>query len=141
MKGAASSVSNTVSSGASSVTSGAQQATSKAQDTASSGTSGSEEWHAMSEEQKKATYDALPEDKKESGGYMEWIKQGYYNKKENWMPWIEDTYLKWFTNDNKASYATKGKQHCDNNGSWRGIILTEIMQTPSTSRRSLALTK
>lgn len=24
------------------------------------------------------------------------------------MPWIEDMYLKWFTNDNKASYATKG---------------------------------
>jgi len=33
---------------------------------------------------------------------------GLYNKKENWMPWIEDQYLKWFTNDNKASYATKG---------------------------------
>ncbi|KAF2001702.1 hypothetical protein P154DRAFT_521462 [Amniculicola lignicola CBS 123094] len=23
------------------------------------------------------------------------------------MPWIEDTYLSWFTKDNKASYATK----------------------------------
>ncbi|KAG9191170.1 hypothetical protein G6011_09258 [Alternaria panax] len=33
---------------------------------------------------------------------------GYYNQKyETWMPWIEDQYLKWFTKDNKASYATK----------------------------------
>lgn len=32
----------------------------------------------------------------------------FYNRQyENWMPWIEDQYLKWFTKDNKASYATK----------------------------------
>lgn len=32
----------------------------------------------------------------------------YYNQKyETWMPWIEDQYLKWFTKDNKVSYATK----------------------------------
>ncbi|KAF2125766.1 hypothetical protein P153DRAFT_256850, partial [Dothidotthia symphoricarpi CBS 119687] len=32
----------------------------------------------------------------------------YYNKQyETWMPWMEDQYLKWFTKDNKASYATK----------------------------------
>jgi hypothetical protein len=32
----------------------------------------------------------------------------YYNKHyDNWMPWIEDKYLSWFTKDNKASYATK----------------------------------
>lgn len=32
----------------------------------------------------------------------------YYNQKyEIWIPWIEDQYLKWFTKDNKASYATK----------------------------------
>ncbi|EMD58797.1 hypothetical protein GGP41_000680 [Bipolaris sorokiniana] len=32
----------------------------------------------------------------------------YYNQKyETWMPWIEDQYLKWFTKDNKASYAAK----------------------------------
>ncbi len=32
----------------------------------------------------------------------------YYNKQyENWMPWVEDKYLSWFTNDNKASYSTK----------------------------------
>lgn len=40
--------------------------------------------------------------------YSQWIKSGYYAKKENWMPWIEDQYLRWFSNDNKASYATKG---------------------------------
>ncbi|KAH9873085.1 hypothetical protein J1614_005482 [Plenodomus biglobosus] len=32
----------------------------------------------------------------------------YYNQKyETWVPWIEDQYLKWFTKDNKVSYATK----------------------------------
>ncbi|KAF2738769.1 hypothetical protein EJ04DRAFT_541169 [Polyplosphaeria fusca] len=32
----------------------------------------------------------------------------YYNRQyESWMPWIEDSYLSWFTKDNKASYATK----------------------------------
>jgi hypothetical protein len=32
----------------------------------------------------------------------------YYNKQyDNWVPWLEDKYLSWFTKDNKASYATK----------------------------------
>jgi hypothetical protein len=32
----------------------------------------------------------------------------FYNRQyDNWMPWIEDKYLQWFTKDNKASYATK----------------------------------
>ncbi|PSN67985.1 hypothetical protein BS50DRAFT_572962, partial [Corynespora cassiicola Philippines] len=32
----------------------------------------------------------------------------YYNRQyDNWVPWLEDQYLKWFTKDNKASYATK----------------------------------
>ena len=44
----------------------------------------------------------------ESEGIADRLFAGLYNKKENWMPWIEDQYLKWFTNDNKASYATKG---------------------------------
>lgn len=74
---------------------------------AQSATTGTQDWEAMTEDQKKATYDALPEDQKQVG-YMEWIKQGYYQRKENWMPWIEDQYLRWFTSDNKASYATKG---------------------------------
>ncbi|SMQ46242.1 unnamed protein product [Zymoseptoria tritici ST99CH_3D1] len=68
---------------------------------------GTNKWDAMSDEQKKATFNALPEDQKRGKSYMEWIKEGYQNQYENWMPWIEDQYLKWFTRDNKASYATK----------------------------------
>lgn len=40
---------------------------------------------------------------------MEWTKQQYNKQYENWMPWVEDKYLQWFTNDNKASYTTKGE--------------------------------
>jgi len=36
---------------------------------------------------------------------MTWT-QDQYNK---WMPWIEDVFLKYFTKDNKTSYAAKGK--------------------------------
>lgn len=39
---------------------------------------------------------------------MEWAKNTYNNQYDKWMPWVEDMYLKWFTKDNKASYATKG---------------------------------
>lgn len=81
----------------------------KVQGAASSTTTGTQDWEAMTEDQKKQAYDALPEEKKNNMGYMEWIKSGYYHQKENWMPWIEDQYLRWFTKDNKASYATKGK--------------------------------
>ncbi|OTB18129.1 hypothetical protein K445DRAFT_308768 [Daldinia sp. EC12] len=38
---------------------------------------------------------------------MEWTKQKYNEQYEIWMPWIEDHFLKYFTKDNKASYATK----------------------------------
>jgi len=34
-------------------------------------------------------------------------KGWYETKKEQWMPWVEDQYLYWFSKDNKASYATK----------------------------------
>lgn len=44
--------------------------------------------------------------------YYEWMKDGYHNQYNNWMPWVEDQYLKWFTKDNKASYATKGGSYC-----------------------------
>lgn len=81
-----------------------QGATSQAQAAASEG---SQKWDAMSEEQKKKAFDSLPEDQKKGMSYTEWIKQGYHKQYENWMPWIEDLYLRWFTNDNKASYATK----------------------------------
>ncbi|RYP53966.1 hypothetical protein DL769_010426 [Monosporascus sp. CRB-8-3] len=38
---------------------------------------------------------------------MEWAKQKYNEQYEIWWPWIEDNFLKYFTKDNKASYATK----------------------------------
>ncbi|TKA74516.1 hypothetical protein B0A55_08041 [Friedmanniomyces simplex] len=82
----------------------AKGATDQAQQSASEG---SKKWDAMTEEQKKQTFDALPEEKKQGKGYVEWITEGYHNQYENWMPWIEDTYLKWFTKDNKTSYAAK----------------------------------
>lgn len=93
--------------------SGAQSAGRSVQNTAQSATNnGTDQWSQMSEEQKKQTFDALPEDKKHNKTYAEWIKEGYQHQKENWMPWIEDMYLRWFTNDNKASYATKGGSGC-----------------------------
>jgi hypothetical protein len=39
---------------------------------------------------------------------MEWTKKQYNQQYENYMPWIEDNVLYYFTKDNKASYATKG---------------------------------
>ncbi|KAI6758858.1 hypothetical protein HG530_011098 [Fusarium avenaceum] len=38
---------------------------------------------------------------------MEWTKATYNDQYKKWVPWLEDTYLRWFTKDNKASYATK----------------------------------
>lgn len=73
----------------------------------------------MTEDQRKEAFDKLPSDQKKGKSYLEWFKEGYHHQYENWMPWIEDTYLKWFTKDNKASYATKGslkpcrKDHTD----------------------------
>lgn len=101
LKGVASSVQGGVSSGAEKVSSAATDAT-------STSTEGGQHWEAMSEDQKQKAFDSLPSEKKQGLSYTEWIKQGYQNQKENWMPWIEDMYLKWFTSDNKASYATKG---------------------------------
>jgi hypothetical protein len=51
-------------------------------------------FNSMSDEQKKQTY-------------TEWAKEKYAQQYESWMPWIEDNFLKYFTKDNKASYATK----------------------------------
>lgn len=86
-----------------------QQSVQGAGDTAKEGASeGTKKWDAMSEDQKKTTFDNLPAEQKKGKSYYEWITEGYQHQFENWMPWIEDTYLKWFTNDNKASYATKG---------------------------------
>lgn len=38
---------------------------------------------------------------------MEWAKNTYNTQYENWVPWLEDIYLRWFTKDNKASYTTR----------------------------------
>lgn len=43
--------------------------------------------------------------KRESWG--EWSKRNYDQQYENWVPWLEDQYLRFFGKDNKASYATK----------------------------------
>ncbi|KAF7453192.1 hypothetical protein A1F99_004500 [Pyrenophora tritici-repentis] len=45
--------------------------------------------------------------KQQSKTYKQQAGEYYNQKYETWMPWIEDQYLKWFTKDNKASYATK----------------------------------
>ncbi|KAL1592897.1 hypothetical protein SLS59_009539 [Nothophoma quercina] len=39
--------------------------------------------------------------------YKEQAGEFYNRQYDNWVPWIEDKYLAWFTKDNKASYATK----------------------------------
>lgn len=77
-------------------------------DSQAQSSTGTAQWDNMNDEQKKQTFDALPSEKKKGKTYTEWIAEGYQHQKENWMPWIEDFYLKWFTKDNKASYATKG---------------------------------
>ncbi|KAF2860793.1 hypothetical protein K470DRAFT_207202, partial [Piedraia hortae CBS 480.64] len=39
--------------------------------------------------------------------YVESLKETYNSTYERWMPYIEDLYLKYFTNENKTSYAVK----------------------------------
>lgn len=68
----------------------------------------SEQHQDPTEEQKKSIYDGLSSEQKSKQTYTEWVKDGYSNQYEKWMPWIEDKYLAWFGHDNKASYATKG---------------------------------
>ncbi|KAI5859448.1 hypothetical protein GGS23DRAFT_600374 [Durotheca rogersii] len=38
---------------------------------------------------------------------MEWARQKYNEQYHIWVPWLEDLYLRYFTQDNKASYATR----------------------------------
>jgi hypothetical protein len=49
----------------------------------------------------------MTDQNKDSKTYKEQAGQYYNQKYETWMPWIEDKYLSWFTNDNKASYGAK----------------------------------
>jgi len=41
------------------------------------------------------------------GTLLQWAKEQYYILYEKWVPWLEDMFLKHFTRDNKASYATR----------------------------------
>ena len=52
-----------------------------------------------------------PERQKEKETYVQWTKRKYGEQCEKWMPWIEDKFLRFFTKDNKAFYATKGTFH------------------------------
>lgn len=56
---------------------------------------------AQHEEQNQITKDQKPT-------WSEWAKTQYNAQYESWVPWLEDLYLRYFTKDNKASYATKG---------------------------------
>ncbi len=118
----------------------AKGATDKAQQGASEG---SKKWEAMSEDQKKQAFDALPADQKKGKTYMEWISEGYNHQYENWMPWIEDKYLSWFTNDNKTSYAAKGRSTLRHNLQSAMFFLIDLFfsQTPSTKPKSPASPK
>lgn len=72
------------------------------------------------------------EEKKQT--WSEYGKEVYNEQYERWMPWIEDFYLRWFTKDNKASYATKGACRTTYNSELLARFADEkTLQTPSTS--------
>jgi hypothetical protein len=54
-----------------------------------------------------------PEQKKET--WSEFGSRKYNEQYENWTPWLEDLYLRWFGKDNKASYVAKGKKSSSKN--------------------------
>ncbi|KAI0491048.1 hypothetical protein F4859DRAFT_460141 [Xylaria cf. heliscus] len=45
--------------------------------------------------------------KQNSQTTMEWVKEKYNEQYDAWMPWIEDTFLKYFTKDNRTSYVAR----------------------------------
>jgi hypothetical protein len=45
--------------------------------------------------------------KEGSKSYKQAASEFYNRQYDNWVPWAEEQYLKYFTKDNKASYATK----------------------------------
>jgi hypothetical protein len=51
---------------------------------------------------------AIPQQEKKKESWGEWSKRNYHQQYDNWIPWIEDQYLRWFGKDNKASYVAKG---------------------------------
>jgi hypothetical protein len=59
----------------------------------------------------------------------------YYNRQyDNWVPWMEDKYLSWFTKDNKASYATK-------RSSLLPSLVTKSLTNPNPHLENLDKTK
>ncbi len=66
-------------------------------------------------------YDNLSPEQKEKQSYTAWVKDAYSNQYEKWMPWIEDKYLAWFGNDNKASYVTKGTLGLPSKFAWNSV--------------------
>lgn len=64
--------------------------------------------HKMANIQNPAAPQLSEEDKKKQT-WGEYGQQVYNEQYERWMPWIEDFYLRWFTRDNKTSYAAKGQ--------------------------------
>ncbi|KAJ4304573.1 hypothetical protein N0V90_000099 [Kalmusia sp. IMI 367209] len=49
----------------------------------------------------------MTDQNKNTKTYKQQASEFYNRQYDSWVPWMEDQYLKWFTKDNKASYATK----------------------------------
>ncbi|KAI0814528.1 hypothetical protein GGR55DRAFT_700802 [Xylaria sp. FL0064] len=49
------------------------------------------------------------EEEQKKKSTIEWAKEKYNEQYEAWMPWIEDTFLKYFTKDNRTSYAARDR--------------------------------
>ena len=82
LKGAASGLQDSVSSGAGKVSSTVQNPT-------GSSSEGSQNWESLTESQKHQAFDSIPADKKKDLTYTEWVKQGYQHQMENWVsPWV-----------------------------------------------------
>ncbi|KAI0411628.1 hypothetical protein EKO27_g10957 [Xylaria grammica] len=47
------------------------------------------------------------EEEQKTQSTMEWAREKYNEQYEAWMPWIEDTFLKYFTKDNRTSYVAR----------------------------------
>ncbi|KAF2973291.1 hypothetical protein GQX73_g336 [Xylaria multiplex] len=50
---------------------------------------------------------AEEEEERKSQSTMEWVREKYNEQYDAWMPWIEDTFLKYFTKDNRTSYVAR----------------------------------
>lgn len=88
-----------------------------------------------------------PQQQQKKQTWSEYGKQVYNQQYERWMPWIEDFYLRWFTKDNKASYATKGASQLYHVGEQKKnttrliYFLHHLPQIPSPKPKSQATSK